>query len=93
MNLLLTYNLLGNSWDFADVICPPSLVLANFYFSCPLGGNGEEITSFEDDVSFNLFNFSSIIFFFNKSYPSQGNQLGRHSCAKCLELSSSCPTQ
>jgi len=38
-----------------DVICPPGLVLANFHFSCRLGGDGGEITSSEDDVSFYLF--------------------------------------
>ena len=52
-----------------DVICPPGLVLANFHFSCRLGEDGGEMTSSEHDVSFNLFNFSSIIFFSNKSYP------------------------
>jgi len=52
-----------------DVICPPGLVLVNFHFSCQLGGDEGEMTSSEDDVSFSLFNFYSIIFFSNKSYP------------------------
>ena len=52
-----------------DVILPPSLVLVNFHFSYRLGGDGGEMKSSKDDASFNLFNFSSIIFFSNKSYP------------------------
>jgi len=57
MNLLLTYNPLANLLGLIDVISSPCLILANFHYSSRLGTDEGEITSSEDDASFNLLIF------------------------------------
>jgi len=76
INLLLTYNPLGNLLGLNNVISPPGLVLANFQVSCRIRGDRGEITSFEYDASFNLLIFSFVILFSNKSYHPRDRRWG-----------------
>jgi len=58
--------------DFADVIYSPSLVIANFHFSCRLGGDGGERTSSEVEESCNDLIFSPLSsFLINHNPPRQ----------------------
>ena len=54
---------------------PPALVLSHFQFLFRLGGDGGQISSLKPD-SIYLFNFSSIIFFSNKSLPPKDSLWG-----------------